>query len=462
MIGFGTKSTTASNIIQCAIESGYTFIDSKDSNTSLSEFKNVAFDRKNLWICSKLMGESSPENHNPKNVHNSCLNALQKAGLSYWDIYYMHTTYAFGNYPILETYAELLKLKQEGKTLYVGLSNVTYEQLEAIVLNSTKPDYIQIEIHPYLIEERIVQFCKSNCIKIVAHSPLGSSLWLTLSKDSVLLNLAKKYNVTVAQLVLNWHISREIIPIPSSNNKTNIVNNLQRFEISMDDVNIINILNKNKRVYVKPNHYESIGNICNPLPKRKLMLNDLQKDNGAQSSIVNDIVQKGFHICKTHIDDELHSLCIKLLQKNPNEKALVDKIKQNKFIVSVSNKYGTILNKCVVRTNVPNENLMPVGTQLFHRDTQLQKTLKIIIYLSDVQKETGPLQIIYPEHDMNLKWYKDKLNARTTPEDIYQNVPKENILSIVGPKFTMILFEGSVLHCGGYVQKGYRKIVYFE
>ena len=127
----------------------------------------------------------------------------------------------------MKTYNELLSLKEEKLCLNVGLSNITFEQLEAIVINSKKPDYIQIEIHPYLVEERIVNFCKNNQIKIVAHSPFGSSLWDEIAKDKILLELSNKHNLTVAQLVLNWHVSRGIIPIPSSNDKNHMESNLK-------------------------------------------------------------------------------------------------------------------------------------------------------------------------------------------------------------------------------------------
>ena len=73
MIGFGTKSETAQSVIQQAINLGYTFIDSKDSNNSLKVLKSISFDRSSVFISSKLMGESCPDNHNPKNVRKECL-----------------------------------------------------------------------------------------------------------------------------------------------------------------------------------------------------------------------------------------------------------------------------------------------------------------------------------------------------------------------------------------------------
>ena len=99
---------------------------------------------------------------------------------------------------------------------------------------------------------------------------------------------------------------------------------------------------------------------------------------------------------------------------------------------------------------------------MFHRDIQSQKNLKIIIYLSDVGEENGPLQIIYPETDIKLNWYKDHINARASSDEIAQYVAPENIISIIGPAYTMIIFEGAVIHRGGFVKRGLRKIVYFE
>lgn len=405
------------------------------------------------------------------------MKSLETSGLRYWDIYYIHTTNAFDNHPILQTYNKLLELKEEKLCLNVGLSNITFEQLEAILINSTKPDYIQIEIHPYLVEERIVNFCKNNAIKIVAHSPFGSSLWKEIADDAILLELAKKYNVTVAQLVLNWHVSRGIIPIPSSNDKNHMGSNLKRIDISSADVHIINALNKNKRVWVKPNHYETIGKICEPLPKRKIVMEDLIQDDSVYSSIINDIVLKGFYIGSTNIDSQLHSLCNELQLEGKPNKEILEKIQNNPFLISILSTYQTntflastfsryqknhkFLN-CIIRKNIPHANLRPYFTELFHRDTQCQKTLKVIIYLSDVGEENGPFQIIYPEPDVNLKWYKDKINARTPPEEIVQNIPQENIISIKGPAYTMIIFEGTALHCGGFVKRGFREIVYID
>jgi len=257
MIGYGTKPNTKSIYIRYAIEKGYKMIDTKNSNKNISYFKEIlkGINRENIIICSKLVGFKNPENHRPCNIKKKCLEMLKEAGLEYWDIYYIHTTHSFGNIPILDTYRELIKLKEEGLTKNIGLSNITQQQLETIIINSVKPDYIQIEIHPYLTENRLISFCKENDIKIVAHSPLGSKFRKKIFDEQILIELSKKYNKTISQIILQWHISRGIIPIPSSTNLNHIKQNLNSlFSISEIDLNKITNINKNLRVWIKKNH----------------------------------------------------------------------------------------------------------------------------------------------------------------------------------------------------------------
>ena len=463
MIGFGTKPDTPIEALQVAINSGYIMIDTKDSNSSLQHFKLLNMDRQKLFISSKLMGESSPTNHNPENVFKACANALEKSGLTYFDLYYIHTTYSFNNVNILHTYSELIKLKQKGIIKNIGLSNVIYEQLESIIINSAKPDYIQIEIHPYLTEERIVDYCKSHNINVVAHSPLGSSFNSQIVKEPLLVELSKKYNMSVEQVILSWHVSRGIIPIPSSKKQVHIENNLKIVTLLETEIQGIFKLNKNMRGWVKPNHYESIGKICSPLPKRIINSSELINDNTPNTNIINDLILKGFYICNASIDNDLYRLSVNL--KDRDDSSHIKEIQDNIFLNSIVSKY---LNKsnykklCSKRNTGPSVNFVPKSTQLFHRDTQLQKCIKVIIYLTEVTSVNGPLKIIYPEPDIHVRWFKDSMNARCSYEEITKVVPKENIISVEGPEYTMIIFEGTTLHAGGFVQKGSRKIIYIE
>jgi len=478
MIGFGTKDGTSKETLYTAITSDYFLIDSKDSNKSLSFFKNLKFDREKVKICSKLMAE----NHNPAKVYGACMQALEKAGLEYFDIYYIHTMHSFDNFHLLETYSELIQLQSNGKIRNIGVSNIIYEQLECILLNSIKPDYVQIEIHPYLHETRLVDFCISNNIKVIAHSPLGSSLWREISKDKILLSLSNKYKTSVSHIILRWHIQRNIIPIPSSNNYKNIVSNIKNldFVLSDEDMGKIMLLDRNKRVYIKPNHYESIGKLCNARPIREIVVQD------TGHWVLRDIQKKGFCMFDTNINNDLYTNCIEiddsicinnLLEKTSHFnrqyeqsyslqsfQTQISNIRKNKFLLDFVREYYSKIPEfnIFVKKSSCTRNLCPQNAGLFHRDLKNNKYLVIIIYLCDVTRENGPLTIVYPNRKDKIKWRNDSVNARTSYDEILKNYPREDIHVLEGKKYTCIVFEGNTIHSGGYVQKGLRNAIYIE
>ena len=427
------------------------------------------------------MGENSHENHNPNNVLSECKKSLKKGNLNYWDIYYMHTTYSFGNYSVLTTFDEIIKLKHSGLIKNTGLSNITFDQLYTFILNDKKPDYIQIEIHPYLIEEKIVELCKEHNIKIICHSPFGSQKFIKkITNEPLLKSLSKKYNKSVYQIILKWHINRNIIPIPSSNNKINIKKNLDlNFDISKYDLDTINSLNKNIRIFIKPNHFEYRFKKTTGLKMvTKKPLND---SSNIYNEIVNHIISHGYYVSKI-MDDELlkivkniqleniniHSINKRLwnreFQINLTDQFSCD-IKNNVFIKNIAQKYLNTTSFRInyyITYNTISKDLLRSKTQLFHKDNQ-ENSLKMLIYLNDINEFNGCLEIVKSEND-NLEWYLEKNfkkdPPRTTTNEIIKN--KMTINKIIGDKFTLIIFNGRITHSGGYIQKGFRFSIYIE
>ena len=500
MIGYGTKTNTPLNSFQLAFKHGYKLIDLKDSNKSIKNLQKIKFNRNKIILCSKLMGENSPQNHNPKNVLSECLKSLKTSNLNYWDIYYIHTTYPFGNYSILDTFNEIIKLKKKNLIKNTGLSNVTLEQLEVFIINNKKPDFIQIEIHPYLIEDEIVKLCNKNNIKIVCHSPFGSHKFRdTLMKEPLLLELSNKYDKSIYQIILKWHINRNIIPIPSSNNETHIKKNLDiDFNISQEDLYLINSLNKNYRIYLKPNHFEyrfikseynyqwfNINKKKDEIQQPEVKSSDNEENNsinlvpvmqppnsfGIYTEIINKINTQGYFVSQLqNVDNDLFKKIYKLdhCRRVKQVKAFLLLCQHSKFITNLAKKYFNEqkLDKIEINSKLDgraiSNSLQRTMTQLFHRDIQ-KNCLKIIIYLNDVDKYNGAFEIVFPEHNDNCVWYREKKTAnipRTTEYEIIKN--KMNINQINGNKYTFLIFNGSITHRGGFIKKGYRKIINME
>ena len=441
MKGYGTKNNTNLESVEYALRCGYKLLDTEDTNNNIFfNFKNININKNKIILCSKLMGEFSYNNHHPKNVFYQCKRSLEKAKLTYWDIYYIHTTHSFGNFPILDTFNELIKLKEAKLIRKTGLSNITFEQLETFIINDKKPDYIQIEIHPYLTEDEIVKLCNKNNIKIVCHSPFGSyKLRKRIVNEPILIKLSKKYNKTVYQIILKWHVSRNIIPIPSSNNKDNIIKNLSiNFNIAEEDLQLINNLNKNNRVYIKPNHFKyrfiKTDQKIPFLNLKKLSLDSKKYErNEIQQKILNDFQEKGYCVTNLEVmDKNLFNLAKKILNKinilniSDMKSQLFDRdfqlnlsdcfqeqiqiINNSKFIRNLSKILLNSKNYNIstyVSTNIIQSNLQRTKSQLFHRDLQ-HNCLKILIYLNEVNEYNGPFEIINGEKYNNLEWFFEK------------------------------------------------------
>ena len=118
--------------------------------------------------------------------------------------------------------------------------NDDYSNLEELKKTAKiMPMVNQVEIHPFSTKNNIINYCKDNNIKVVAWSPISRGR--VLSND-LMIDLSQKYKKSIVQIVLRWHMQKGVIPIPKSSNENRIKENIDifDFEISSDDINIIN------------------------------------------------------------------------------------------------------------------------------------------------------------------------------------------------------------------------------
>jgi aryl-alcohol dehydrogenase-like predicted oxidoreductase len=159
--------------IQTAIESGITFFDTAEGYKTSEAVLGQALQsrRHQVILASKLSGSD----HSPKHIQNALNNSLISLKTDYIDIYQLHTPQP--KWPIQETMAELIKLKEQGKILHLGLSNYSVEETMAALLHgpiqSSQPRYNII----FNAEEKDhLKFCYENQIGVLTHSVLAKGL----------------------------------------------------------------------------------------------------------------------------------------------------------------------------------------------------------------------------------------------------------------------------------------------
>ncbi|MBA4745382.1 MAG: aldo/keto reductase [Muricauda sp.] len=241
------------NAVKTALNHGYRHIDTaaiyyneEGVGTGIRE-SNVA--RKDVFLTSKVWNTDQGYDATLKAFDAS----LKRLGTDYLDLYLVH--WPKGEIS-KETWKALEKLYKEKRVRAIGVSNFLQHHLEDL-LSSVEivPMVNQMEFHPYLVQQDLVDFCSSKGIQYEAWSPLmqGNIFDLDIMKD-----LASKYNKTIAQIVLRWDLQKGVVTIPKSSKKERIIANsdLFDFELSEEDVQLLDGLDKGKRFGPDPDNFD--------------------------------------------------------------------------------------------------------------------------------------------------------------------------------------------------------------
>ncbi|MED4039905.1 aldo/keto reductase [Niallia taxi] len=238
--------------VKAAIKAGYISIDTaavyKNEEGVGQGIKESGVDREKLFITTKVW--------NADQGYDSTLAAfetsIQKLGLDYIDLYLIHWPVS-GKYK--ETWKALEKLYKDGKVKAIGVSNFHKHHLEDLLSEAESvPTVNQIELHPLLSQEELRNFCKEKGIVVEAWSPLAQG---KLLDNPVLTEIAAKYNKSTAQIILRWDLQNDIVTIPKSIKEHRIIENADifDFELTAEDLEKINGLNKNERVGADPDNF---------------------------------------------------------------------------------------------------------------------------------------------------------------------------------------------------------------
>jgi diketogulonate reductase-like aldo/keto reductase len=176
--------------------------------------------------------------------------------MDYVDLYLIHWPVAGKS---MESWKVLEEIYKSEKARAIGVSNFMEKHIDAL-LHEAKivPAVNQVECHPHLSQQPLVDYCKKHGIVFEAWSPLGGTGG-NLLDDPVLKKIADKHGKSAAQVTLRWELQRDIITIPKSIHQARIIANtdIYGFELSADEMKAIDALDKNpQRSGPNPNNMD--------------------------------------------------------------------------------------------------------------------------------------------------------------------------------------------------------------
>ena len=272
-------------IVHQAIEVGYRHLDcAADYGNEKLVGKGIASaldaglcNREDLWVTSKLWNTY----HEPQHVRAACERTLSDLGLAQLDLYLIHFPIALEfvpfdqmyppgwtagaeamspiKVPYSDTWRAMEELVEAGLTKKIGVSNIGTAMIrEVLSYASIPPAVLQVEMHPYLCQDKLLRYCQEQDIAVTAFSPFGADSYLPLGMateserllaNPVLEKIATTHSRSTAQVALRWAMQRGTIPIPKTQSPDHLRENIDLFEFTLttEELAAISALDQHKR-----------------------------------------------------------------------------------------------------------------------------------------------------------------------------------------------------------------------
>ncbi|KAL8563537.1 hypothetical protein ACOMHN_025391 [Nucella lapillus] len=218
----------AEKAVTCALKKEYKMIDTatlyKNQADVGAGLKKSGMKREDIFLVTKLW----------VNGYDSCKKefseSLKQLDCGYIDLYLIHSPSAGA---VVDSYKAMMEFQKQGLLKSIGVSNFGVHHLEGLKeAGMPTPAVNQIELHPWMKRKELVKYCRQNNIAVMGYSPLVKAQRLN---DPIIVDLAKKLNKTVGQVLIRYSVQMGYITIPKTVKEERLEENADVFDWSIPE-----------------------------------------------------------------------------------------------------------------------------------------------------------------------------------------------------------------------------------
>lgn len=226
--------------------------------------KDSGVDRSDIFLTTKLW----PRDYGREKCRLAAYQSMDRLDTDYLDLYMLHfptcpTSVENPHAVVEETWRELELMLDEEKIRAIGVSNFQQNDLERLIAaeetSGIVPHVNQCEFHPYQNPADLLDFCKEYDIQFEGFCPLGKGKLLS---EKPIVELAKQFGKSPAQILIRWAIQKDVLTIPKSTKKERVLENYQSLDFQLPNtaMEILNGLHNNFRIIELDNVRQRLDN----------------------------------------------------------------------------------------------------------------------------------------------------------------------------------------------------------
>ena len=235
LVGLGTwelRGRSCARVVEQALRLGYRHVDTAeiyDNERDVGDgVRASGIRRGDLFLTTKVW----PSHFAPRALERAVRDSLVRLRLSEVDLLLLH--WPNPQIPLAETLGALCKVKRDGLTRQIGVSNFTVAMNEEATRLSTEPLVCdQVECHPYLDQSKVLAACRAHGMALVAYSPIARG---NTRNDTVLAAIGATHKKTAAQVSLRYLVQQNIVVIPRTSKLDRLTENASIFDFTLSDM----------------------------------------------------------------------------------------------------------------------------------------------------------------------------------------------------------------------------------